>query len=71
MAAIVAVAMIGPIPGIAIRRLHGSSSLADAHDQLVGFLDLPVQVLHLHPQLCQKYAQCAGQLVVRVFQDAG
>ncbi len=38
---------------------------ADARDQLVGFLDLPVQVLHLQPQLGQKYPQCAGQLVVR------
>ena len=44
---------------------------ADARDQLVGFTDLPVQLLHLQPQLGQKHSQCAGQLVVRVFQDTG
>ena len=65
MAATVAVAVIGPIPGIATRRLHWFKFAADARDQLVGFLDLPVQVLHLQPQLGQKYAQCTGQLVVR------
>ena len=49
----------------------GFKFAGDAHDQLVGFLDLSVQILHLQPQLCQKYSQCAGQLVVRVFQDTG
>src|SRR5208282_1017456 len=40
---------------------------ADAPDQLVGFADLPVQILHFQPQLGQKYSQCAGQLVVGIF----
>ena len=59
MAAIVAVAIKGPMPGIATRRLHGSTSLANAHDQLVGFLDLPMQVLHLLTQFVQQYSQRA------------
>jgi hypothetical protein len=29
---------------------------SDACDQLVGFLNLPVQILHLQPQLGQKYS---------------
>jgi hypothetical protein len=29
----------------------GFKFVGDAHDQLVGFLDLSVQVLHLQPQL--------------------
>ena len=55
MAATVAVAVIGPIPGI----LDQASALflfaADTRDQLVGFLDLPMQILHLRPQLGQKH----------------
>ena len=57
MAAMVAVAITGPMPGIATRRLHGSEFAGDAFDQLVGFLDLSMQVLHLDLQLCQKGSQ--------------
>jgi hypothetical protein len=43
--------MTGPMPGIATGRWHASSSLRRWHHQLVGFLDLPKQVLDLLPQL--------------------
>jgi hypothetical protein len=38
-------------------------------DQLVALPDLSLQVLHLMPQFAQQHPQCAGQLVVGIFQD--
>src|SRR5215469_12974727 len=44
---------------------------SDALDQLVAFLDLSVQVLHLPPQLAEQHPQGARQLVIGIFQDPG
>ena len=53
IAAIVAVAVSGPMPGIAISRRQESIPIGDFEDQLVGLIDLSSQILHLQLQLCE------------------
>ena len=71
IAAMMAVAVTGPMPGIATSRRQASFSSSDLLDHRIGFVDPYLQVIEFQLQLCQQQAHCARELGAGVFQDPG